>query len=43
VKTTDIKPNKLMKQIHATWQADKEVASLLSPNLTGSFNRVVSV
>jgi hypothetical protein len=33
----------LVKQIHAAWQADDRVASLLSLNVTGAFNKVVPV
>jgi hypothetical protein len=33
----------LVKQIHAAWQVDDGVASLLSLDITGAFDRVVSV
>jgi hypothetical protein len=33
----------LVKQIHAAWQADDGVASLLSLDMTGAFDRVVPV
>jgi hypothetical protein len=42
-KSTATVPNMLVKQLHAAWQADNGVASLLSPDMTGAFNRVVHV
>ncbi len=42
-KSTDIALDMLVKQIHATCQADDAVASLLSLDMTGTFDRVVPV
>jgi hypothetical protein len=33
----------LVKQIHAAWQTDNGIASLLSLDMTGAFDRVVPV
>jgi hypothetical protein len=42
-KSTDTALDMLVKQIHAAWQADEGVASLLSLDITWAFNRVVPV
>jgi hypothetical protein len=42
-RSTDTALDMLMKQIHAAWQADDGVASLLSLDMTVGFDRVVPV
>ncbi len=42
-RSTDTALDMLVKQIHAAWQADNGVASLLSLDMTGAFDRVVPV
>jgi hypothetical protein len=42
-RSTDTAPDMLVKQIHAAWQADDGVASLLFLDRTGTFNRVMPV
>ncbi len=42
-RSTDTALDMLVKQIHAAWQADDGVASSLSLDMTGTFNRVVPV
>jgi hypothetical protein len=42
-RSTDTALDMLVKQIQAAWQADDGVASLLSLDMTGAFDRVVPV
>ncbi len=42
-RSTDTALDMLVKQIHAAWQADDRVASLLSLHMTGALDRVVPV
>ncbi len=42
-RSTDTTLDMLVKQIHAAWQADDGVASLLSLDMTVAFDRVVPV
>jgi hypothetical protein len=42
-RSTDTALDMLVKQIHAAWQAENGVASLLSLDMTGAFDRVVPV
>ncbi len=42
-RSTDTALDMLVRQIHAVWQADNGVASLLSLDMTGAFDRVVPV
>jgi hypothetical protein len=41
--STDTALDMLVKQIHAAWQVDNGVASLLSLDMTGAFDRVAPV
>ncbi len=42
-RSTDTALDMLVNQVHAAWQADNGVASLLSLDMTGAFDRVVPV
>jgi hypothetical protein len=42
-RSTDTALDKLVKQIHAAWQADDGVTSLLSLDMTGAFDRVIPI
>ncbi len=42
-RSTETALDMLVEQIHAAWQADNRVASSLSLDMTGAFNRVIHV
>ncbi len=42
-RSTNTALDMLVRQIHAAWQAENDVTSLLSLDMTGPFDRVVSV